>query len=153
MDLILFYLDKLFSSNSKKQKSIRSSFQEIGIILNADDKTDTFLFYLVYFTLINTDRSFMNEEGGKKPNQKIISYIKKINHNFWWIGSQYLLLYDTYIKSENSSQYFKEEKEKQLIIKFNRQLLFFHHTYLNKSEYKFIIKEVGSKYENAYYKI
>lgn len=140
----------LFSSNSKKQKSIRSSFQEIGIILNADDNTDTFLFYLVYFTLINTDRSFMNEEGGKKPNQKIISYIKKINHNFWWIGSQYLLLYDTYIKSENSSQYFKEEKEKQLIIKFNRQLLFFHHTYLNKSEYKFMIKEVGSKYENAY---
>lgn len=89
----------LFNSDSNKQKNIRSTLAKEGIILRGDDNRDTFLFYLSYYTFIKTDRDFLHGKSGKEfPNKNLGYHLKKKDRSLWWMGVQFLLLYDTYTK-------------------------------------------------------
>lgn len=143
----------LFGSDGIKQKSIRSTLAEAGIILREDENLDTFLFYLSYYTFIKTSRDFLfHKKNSESPNRDLGYHIKKRDRNIWWIGIQFLLLYDTYVKA--TQEYENEEDIKE---EFCRQILHSHQyiedNELDEEEIKLLkecLKEGGSVYESAF---
>lgn len=171
----------LFCSDSKRQKSIRSTLAEEGIILRDDCELDTFLFYLSYYTIIKTDRDFLHgksDNGLQKdenpddyllclsyctfnktdkdsdiqssefPNQDLGYHLKKKDRSLWWIGIQFLLLYDTYMKIIQ-----EYEKEEDIKNEFCRQIRFSHQHIENASCNEALFKnlmKVGTIYDTAF---
>lgn len=109
----------LFGSDSKKQKSIRNTLAEVGIILRNDDNLDTFLFYVSYYAFIRTDRDFLfSESSDIYPNRNLGYHLKMKDRILCWMGEQFLLLYDVYMKIT------QEYNNWDIIIEFFFQLLF-----------------------------
>lgn len=139
----------LFNSDSNKQKNIRSTLAKEGIILRGDDNLDTFLFYLSYYTFIKTDRDFLHGKSCKEfPNKNLGYHLKKKDRSLWWMGVQFLLLYDTYTKTVQGY-----EEEEDIKNEFCRQIRFSHQyvdsNLRNDKQFKKCMK-MGKIYEDAF---